>query len=381
MKHRESELMSAVVDEDIELVTQILCKCNSKDEIDGAGKSFCTRVGTAMMAAARGNGIGGDAFHNILNIIWSSYKRVTCGTLQGKQMKDILLETDTRHQWNVLMHSAKCGDEKNLKLVLRFYTEVFGDCRLVTDVQDSIDLVHVDHKVKDLISKECFSGSITPICNYKNTRSRRSCTTKRKRSHEVNSMKKMNDHVKSKNGKHTAVEKHHTASDKMMNDYTKSKKGVHAAVEKNRTASVKIESSRQPYSLKIQKLERGRIELLSEDNSGAEKIGSFFLAGTDIENSKGKADDSRSSSNVNHESDDTYLPSADTKKIGAESAHKDALVSRGARHRKKTQAKKRALTKVDDLSKLRNERDSALAREDAALKEIKKLKAALRLFL
>lgn len=109
-----------------------------------------------MMAAARGAGVGGEAYADILNILWQAHKK--CGT-----EKNCLNAKDTRHKWNVLMHSAKCGDPNNLQIVLSMYKDTFGSYHMF---EDEIDWANVDHKVKKLVSKEVFAGDAAPVSNY-----------------------------------------------------------------------------------------------------------------------------------------------------------------------------------------------------------------------
>mmetsp|Transcript_12469 Transcript_12469/g.14488 ORF Transcript_12469/g.14488 Transcript_12469/m.14488 type:complete len:198 (+) Transcript_12469:439-1032(+) len=68
------------------------------------------------------------------------------------------------------MHSAKCGDANNLNVVLDMYTYVFGT---LSSMEDEIDWVNVDFKVKKLVSDKVFAGNATPISNYTSSRSRR----------------------------------------------------------------------------------------------------------------------------------------------------------------------------------------------------------------
>ena len=128
------------------------------DDVDCNGK-------TSMMAAARGDGSGGDDYAKIMKMLWKGHKK--CGT-----GRDCLLAKDDKHKWIVLMHSAKCGDPKNLQMVLDMYIETFGT---LSCVQDEIDWANVDHKVKSIISNKVFDGNANPISNFGNNtrRSRR----------------------------------------------------------------------------------------------------------------------------------------------------------------------------------------------------------------
>eukprot|EP00978_Attheya_sp_CCMP212_P032222 scaffold124658_cov52-Attheya_sp.AAC.1 len=123
------------------------------DDTDANGK-------TTMMAAARGQGRGGEAYSKIIHMLLAAYSQT------GACLKTVLLKTDGRLNWTVLMHSAKCGDIDNLNLVLDLYAEHVGS---LPEIEHLIDLVHVDHKVKGLISERVFSGDAVGISNYGRT--------------------------------------------------------------------------------------------------------------------------------------------------------------------------------------------------------------------
>ena len=94
-----------------------------------------------------------------------------CGTKYMSLMKE-----DDKHKWNVLMHSAKCGDSANLQQVIHMYKEALRG-RIGTDtldvLQDRIDWVNVDWKVKKIIEDEVFGDDARPVSNYRSRRSQR----------------------------------------------------------------------------------------------------------------------------------------------------------------------------------------------------------------
>lgn len=155
------ELLEAAEEGDVQRVVDILSQliCDDVehnhetaellDDVDSDGK-------TSLMAAARGAGSVGENYANILKLLWEGHKR--CGTSE----KSLKIK-GKKHGWNVLMHSAKCGDAKNLNIVLDMYTEVFG---ALSSKEDEIDWVNVDHKVKKLVSEKVFAGNADPISNF-----------------------------------------------------------------------------------------------------------------------------------------------------------------------------------------------------------------------
>jgi hypothetical protein len=72
-----------------------------------------------------------------------------------------LLKTDKKKSWNVLMHSAKCGDATNL----RKHREHFRHLNENEELRSSMDWANVDHKVKDIISQEIFNGEMQGVSN------------------------------------------------------------------------------------------------------------------------------------------------------------------------------------------------------------------------
>lgn len=149
------ELHFAVLDEDTKAVKSLLRECSTKAEVDCPDE----RGRTAFMAAARGNGSGGRKFFDILQLFWNSYMELGCSGI-------VLEETDDKHKWNLFMHSAKCGDIENLKLVLSFYQKMGR----FAELQESIDWAHVDHRAKQFVSDEVFDGAVAGISNYASTR-------------------------------------------------------------------------------------------------------------------------------------------------------------------------------------------------------------------
>ena len=116
---------------------------------------------TSLMAAARGAGRGGEQFSMIIDMLWKAHD--VCGTKYMSLMKE-----DDKHKWNVLMHSAKCGDSANLQQVIHMYKEALRG-RLGTDrldvLQDRIDWVNVGWKVEKIIEDEVFGGDAQPVLN------------------------------------------------------------------------------------------------------------------------------------------------------------------------------------------------------------------------
>ena len=76
---------------------------------------------TSLMEAARGNGYGGEKYRKIIQKLWKAYRETG---EDNSAIKQVLLKKDDRHKWITLMHSAKCGDEINLNLILSFYSEM-----------------------------------------------------------------------------------------------------------------------------------------------------------------------------------------------------------------------------------------------------------------
>jgi len=153
------DLRRAILAKDPVLVDKALEEVETKQDIDD--KSSLGNGMTALMIAAqgalRGRVHGGIEYAVILNRLWDKYKQVLRGQEKKHHLRTVLSARGGPNRWTVLMHSARCGDVHNFKTVLGFYEYAYGrDLHDKREVQDMIELVRVDTKVKSLVLDRIF---------------------------------------------------------------------------------------------------------------------------------------------------------------------------------------------------------------------------------
>lgn len=139
----------------MEEVKKLLAECTCCDDVDDVVEGH-----TALMKAARGNGHGEGPFAEMLEIIWKTYKK-----LKGNLGRVLSRRLRCRgRNWSILMHGCKCGNKRNLEIIFGFYQQEYGDN--LGHLQDHIDLVDVDCKVKEFVAQKIGLGSLTVVSNY-----------------------------------------------------------------------------------------------------------------------------------------------------------------------------------------------------------------------
>ena len=145
------ELLKAAEDGDVSAVKELLEHISSKSEIDDeddTGK-------TALMAAARGDGTGGEEYGVIIDLLVATYAKL------GVSMASILGARGGRQKWNIFMHAAKCGHEGNLSKIFELYDSV-----PTINLEECVDWANVDHKVKKSVGNHIYGRTPIVVTNY-----------------------------------------------------------------------------------------------------------------------------------------------------------------------------------------------------------------------